>query len=323
MNKFNYKKRDIRKEVADIVIKQMESAGSDWIKTWKASVPISKSTNKEYNGINVLLLQIYAGQNKYNSNEWATYDQWFKLGGGIKELVNGKYKITKPSKYSLKGQKGQWITFYKKIEVQPTPEELKLIEEGYETDSKHRAILKSFYVYNADQVEGYEAPAMPESNTKPDTLADKLAADVRAKVFQSDLDRCFYSLKDDSITMTKPQYFDTKENYACTLLHELTHWTRNKSESTKRNFGKARFGNGAYAMEELVAELGSAMLAGQLGISNKPREDHAKYLNGWIKAIKQDSNIIFKMASFADKATKYLLDKQESATKAKQLDLVA
>ena len=69
MNKFNYKKRDIRKEVADIVIKQMESAGSDWIKTWKASVPVSKSTNKEYNGINVLLLQIYAGQNKYNSNE--------------------------------------------------------------------------------------------------------------------------------------------------------------------------------------------------------------------------------------------------------------
>ena len=323
MTKFNYKKRDIRKEVADIVIKQMESAGSNWTKSWKAHVPTSKSSNKEYNGINVVLLQIYAGINKYNSNEWCTYDQWFKLGGGEKQLINGKWKITKPSKYSLKGQKGCGIVYFERKEIKPTAEELKLIEEGYETDQKFRSFIKGYTVFNADQVEGYESPTMPDSTIKADTLADKLAQDVKAKVYQSDLDKCFYSPSSNSITMTKPQYFDSKEAYACVLLHELTHWTRNKSESTKRNFGSARFGNGAYAMEELVAELGSAMLAGQLGISNEPRVDHAKYLNGWIKAIKKDSSIIFKMASYADKATKYLLDKQESATKAKQLDLVA
>jgi antirestriction protein ArdC len=70
--------------------------------------------------------------------------------------------------------------------------------------------------------------------------------------------------------------------------------------------GGKRFGDEAYAMEELVAELGSAFLCGDLGLSVTPRPDHACYLASWLKVLKGDNRAIFAAASAATKAAEWL-----------------
>lgn len=98
------------------------------------------------------------------------------------------------------------------------------------------------------------------------------------------------------------------------VLHELTHWTGN-SNRCDRQFGK-RFGDNAYAMEELVAELGAAFLCAELGISLEPRADHAAYLGHWLEVMKADKKAVFTAASQAAKAADYLGNLQPRETEA-------
>ena len=94
------------------------------------------------------------------------------------------------------------------------------------------------------------------------------------------------------------------EGYYATLVHELTHWTGPKHR-LDRDFGK-RFGDAAYAAEELVAEIGSAFLSAELGITQGTRADHAQYLAQWLKLLKDDSRAIFTAAAKASEAVAYL-----------------
>lgn len=105
------------------------------------------------------------------------------------------------------------------------------------------------------------------------------------------------------------RFIDTKsgtatEAWYATLLHELTHWA-GASHRLDRQFGE-RFGDDAYAMEELVAELGAAFLCGDLGITAEPRADHAAYIDSWLRILKGDRKAIFTAASAANKAAEYL-----------------
>jgi antirestriction protein ArdC len=94
------------------------------------------------------------------------------------------------------------------------------------------------------------------------------------------------------------------EAYYSTLLHELTHWTSAPARCN-RELGK-RFGDKAYAMEELVAELGAAFLCAELGITDEPRADHAQYLDHWLTVMKADKKAIFTAASKASEAAAFL-----------------
>jgi antirestriction protein ArdC len=99
------------------------------------------------------------------------------------------------------------------------------------------------------------------------------------------------------------------EAWYSTLLHELTHWSGAKHR-LDRNFneikGGKRSASDAYAMEEMVAELGAAFLCADLGISSDPRPDHADYIGHWLNILKADSKAIFTAASAANKAAEYL-----------------
>ena len=88
------------------------------------------------------------------------------------------------------------------------------------------------------------------------------------------------------------------------LLHELIHWTA-APHRLARDLGE-RYGKHAYAMEELVAELGAAFLCGTLGVSNEPRPEHAAYLKSWLEALKHDRKAIFIASSKAQQAVDYL-----------------
>ena len=106
--------------------------------------------------------------------------------------------------------------------------------------------------------------------------------------------------------------FREPEAYYATLAHELTHWTRHPSR-LDRDFGRKRFGDEGYAIEELVAEMGSAFLCADLGITPEPREDHASYIANWLQVLKEDKRAVFTAASHASKAVDYLHSLQPDA----------
>jgi antirestriction protein ArdC len=95
-----------------------------------------------------------------------------------------------------------------------------------------------------------------------------------------------------------------EESYYSTLFHELTHFSGAKGRCDRDLTG--RFGSSAYAMEELIAELGAAFLCGQFQISAAPRADHAQYLAHWLSVLKSDKRAIFTAASKASQAVDYL-----------------
>ena len=104
--------------------------------------------------------------------------------------------------------------------------------------------------------------------------------------------------------------FRDAESYYATLVHEMSHWTRHPKR-LDRDFGRKRFGDEGYAMEELVAELGSAFLAADLGITPEVREDHAAYIGSWLKVLKNDKRAIFTAAAHAQRAADFLHSQQK------------
>ena len=164
---------------------------------------------------------------------------------------------------------------------------------------------RGYNVFNAAQVDGYtpkpdaETP-MPERIAHAEAFFQAIRADVR-----NGGNRAYYAPDSDHIQMPPFQAFMESVAYYSTLAHEHTHWTANAGRCD-RQLGK-RFGDNAYAAEELIAELGAAFTCAHLGLSTEPREDHAEYIQSWLKVLKADSRAIFTAASKAQHATDWLI----------------
>ncbi|HEY0013252.1 MAG TPA: zincin-like metallopeptidase domain-containing protein [Allosphingosinicella sp.] len=109
----------------------------------------------------------------------------------------------------------------------------------------------------------------------------------------------------DQITMPEPGLFRDLDHYRATLAHELSHWTGHDSRLACQMGG--RFGSEAYAMEELVAELSSAILGAELGLPVNHLDHHASYLASWLKVLKADNRAILTVAAKAEEAASLLL----------------
>jgi len=160
-------------------------------------------------------------------------------------------------------------------------------------------------VFNAAQVDGYTPKAeptvsMPERIERAEAWFGSIGADLRHGG-----NRAYYTTADDHIQMPPFGAFVENVSYYSTLAHEHTHWTA-RSERCDRQLGK-RFGDSAYAAEELIAELGAAFTMAHLGLSTEPREDHAEYIQSWLKVLRADKRAIFTAASKAQQAADYLI----------------
>jgi antirestriction protein ArdC len=160
-------------------------------------------------------------------------------------------------------------------------------------------------VFNAAQVDGYtpkvdaDIPCPNASRTLRRSFR-RSGADLRHGGNQA-----FYAPATDHIQMPPFGAFAENVSYYSTLAHEHTHWTA-PAARCDRQLGK-RFGDNAYAAEELIAELGAAFTCAHLGLSTEPREDHAQYLASWLKVLKADSKAIFTAASKAQHATDWMI----------------
>lgn len=248
--------------------------------------PMNAATKKPYRGVNVIALWASAEAQHYSHGLWATYRQWQSLGAQVR-----------------KGEKAAPIVFYKVLDKGED-------EQTNEREGAGRIFAQASHVFNLAQVEGYELPyASAAEDFDPIPGADAFVEATGAAI-RIQGESAHYTPITDTITMPEKRLFfatasgNAGQNWYATLLHELVHWS-GAEHRLARTFGK-RFGDEAYAMEELVAELGAAFLCADLGLSSSPRPDHASYLASWLKVLKSDSRAIFTAASAAAKAAEWL-----------------
>ena len=294
---------DVYTQVTNNIIASIEKGAGDWQMPWHRSGeglnrPVNIDTSNAYRGINVLSLWAAAQAQGFSTGTWGTYRQWQNKGCQVR-----------------KDEKSSLVVFYKEFTVEEQ------LENG-DTEEGKRMMARASYVFNADQVDGFEAPKLPEPKDpvqvieEVDAFIQATGANIRHGGTQA-----YYRLPHagdgDYIQMPEKDRFTGSETssatecYYSTLLHELTHWTGSAKRSD-RGFGK-RFGDDAYAVEELVAELGAAFLCADLGVTLEPRADHAAYIQNWLKVLKADKKAIFTAASQAAKATDFLAGLQASA----------
>ncbi len=285
-------KQTLHEKVTHQIIDAMESA-TNFQMPWhiEQELPINALTNNKYQGINTVSLWSNSMRKHYDSSHWATYRQWQELDAQVQ-----------------KGERGSTIIIYKPI----TNRDGEII---YSTEPpyKPKVLIRSANVFNANQVSGWEPP---NASTEPIidltsklNNADTFVSNSKATITTGG-SQAYYNHKTDIINMPKRKLFTgtssstPTEGYYSTLLHELVHWTGFEKRCNRDLSG--RFGKHAYAREELIAELGSAFLCAELGITKLPRTDHASYIKSWIKVLKEDVTAIFLAASKATTAVCYL-----------------
>lgn len=139
--------------------------------------------------------------------------------------------------------------------------------------------------------------------------ADEFIAATRADIRLGG-NQTYYSGASDHVQMPYFESFRSPEAYYATLAHELTDWTKHKTR-LDREFGRKKWGDEGYACEELVAELGAAFLCADLALTPEPGTDHAAYIQGWLKVLKEDKRAIFSAAAHAQRAADFLQSLQK------------
>lgn len=210
-----------------------------------------------------------------------------------------------------KGEKASLVVFYKSISLGEAE------QEGLEPNQ--RMIARASWVFNAAQVEGYDPDItdLPDqARFNPITRAEAFVRATGANVEEIGDEACFIPGTDKILMPERRRFIDTKKSTAAecfysTMFHELTHWTGAKKRLNRDLSG--RFGSEAYAVEELIAELGAAFLCADLGITLTPRQDHASYIRNWLRVLKTDKKAIFTAASKASEAANWLLERESQS----------
>ena len=178
-------------------------------------------------------------------------------------------------------------------------------EEDAETEK--RFFARAYRVFNADQVEGYTPPATPQmSDQERIAQAEQFFAQLDAQIIHDD-NRACYVPSLDHIRMPDFKQFRDAVSYYATLAHECTHWTGHLTRCNRDLTG--RFGDDAYAAEELVAELGAAFLCGDLQLVVTPRRPRHLY-SVMAEGAARRPRAIFTAASKAQQAVDWMQRQQ-------------
>ena len=247
-------------------------------------LPVNAHSGKHYRGINTLALWVAAARQGYDSPRWGTLRQWNELGCRVR-----------------KGERSALVVFWKSLGGDEG-------EQGNEAadaeESRPRFVARGYSVFNAVQVDGSGEERLPEDYSLPaleraEAFAASLGADVRTGTGVP-----FYDKRGDYIQMPEPESFRDPAARFAVLAHELTHWTGATSRLARDMTG--RFGSEAYAVEELVAELGAAFLSATFGVTAEPRADHARYVGSWLAVLRNDTRAVFAAASHSQRAVDWM-----------------
>jgi antirestriction protein ArdC len=280
---------EIRAAVTNKIVSSLQTGAVPfWRQTWAKSEhsgpPTSAVSGKPYSGVNWLILALQGHQSKW----WSTYNGWKSLGGQVRRKEQGTTAI-----------------LYKPVS------KTKINDDG-EEEKSHYGFLKTFTLFHISQVDGdlkqFRDSARPDAGTEFIDFgpAEEAFAATRADV-RFGGSRAFFSPSEDYIQLPPKASFGKAHEFYGVLAHESVHWSG--SEKRLNRLSRfARFGDEAYAVEELVAELGAAYLLTELGV---PQSDDLSnvtaYLGHWLKVLQRDHSAIFTAASAASKATDFIL----------------
>jgi len=288
---------EIHQQITARILEGLKNGVVPWRKPWRADKnsgsPTNAATKRAYSGINPVLLNLVAMERGYSSCYWATYQQWASLGA----------QVTKRPADVKAGQWGTQIVFYKQVKKTK-------IEDGEEKTNSF-PILKTFTVFNVDQVEGdvdhlrasQDQDSVP---TAPDFRPAQEAIEATGADIRFGGNRAFYRVPmgefpihtgGDFIQLPKSDQFMKPSEFFSTLFHELVHWSEARLKW-----------KGSYAMGELIAEMGSCFITSQLNIpGGNELDNRTSYLKSWLKAIQDNPKAILKAASQASKAAAFIL----------------
>ena len=254
------------------ILAELEKGEVPWRKPWRTLPPANLITMKPYRGINVFLLALQG----YGSQFWLTFNQAKQLGGNVR-----------------KGEHGTKIVFWKFYETEAADGEI---------EERKFAFLRYFTIFNIEQTEGLKAllelpPAFPIES------AESIVRGMPNSPACEQDSRASYIPSQDVVTMPSRTAFTSQAEYYSTLFHELAHATGHAKRLGREGFDTPQqFGSESYSKEELIAEMGSAMLCGVAGIEQNTLANSAAYLKTWIARLKADSKLVISAASAAQKA---------------------
>ena len=285
-------KKDVYERVTDRIVEALERGVKPWTQPWSGDNMGSRimrplrANGVPYRGINILMLWGDAMEKGFTAPTWMTFRQALELGGHVR-----------------KGERGSLVVFASKLTRTETD-----ADTGEESE-RDIPFLKGYTVFNVAQVEGLPAQYYPQPQVMPEPLPRIAHAVAFVAATGADIrhggSRAFYAGGPDHIQMPPFEAFRDAQSYYATLIHELTHWTK-APKRLDRNFGRRRFGDEGYAMEELVAELGAAFLCADLDLTPGHCDDHAGYIALWLKVLKDDRRAIFTAAAHAQRAADFL-----------------
>ena len=279
-------KPDVAQVITDLILEKIAAGTAPWLKPWTStSTRPLRHNGVPYSGINTFFLWAVAESRSYASPYWMTFRQALELGAHVR-----------------KGESGSFSVFYSSARKTDTD------RQTGETTEKTIRFMKWNHVFNASQIDGLPAHYYPEP---PDPRAiGELSANIRAfldaipiKVVHGG-NSAHYTPSTDTVTLPNPNFFRSIEAYFSTRCHELTHATGHSSR-LDRQFGK-RFGDDAYAAEELLAGLAQSILCAEYGLPNELHDSHASYIHHWAKILRADKTAILHAAAKAEQAVKWL-----------------
>lgn len=276
-------KHDVYQEVTDRIIDALEAGTVPWRKPWSAAEhggPYSIRGGKPYRGVNVFLLELAAMDAGYSDPRWGTYKAITEAGGQVR-----------------KGERGTRIILWKPVQKK---------EDGGEDARGSYLLLRQYTVFNAEQADGLAPLDAPEH--EPHERAEAIMAGYEGgpPIFYGGAEALYMPAR-DLVRLPVPEAFDTPDDFYATAFHELIHSTGH--EKRLNRLEPALFGTDPYAREELVAEMGAAMLTGLAGLERKPEELSAAYIAGWLARLKDDRKLVVQAAAQAQKAADLIVGK--------------
>ncbi len=306
---------DVRQSITDRIVAMLEKGGNvfreRWTRAASRGMPRNGKTGAPYHGANVLLLWDAAIEQGYASNVWLTYKQAASLGAQVR-----------------KGQRAVLCAHFDRmatpardgaVEGEPEGGERGGRVDPGESDTGTRAgalWCRPFWLFNVAQIDGLPSELIDACGEVVVPACLPVEAAVRllggsGAVIRHGFAQAMYVPALDEIRLPWPKRFTSPEAYCATTLHELVHWTGHP-DRLNRTFGR-RFGDDAYAFEELVAELGSAFAMGHCGLVNASIEGHAAYLDSWLQVLRNDRTAIFTAARHAGEAFGFILAREMPA----------
>lgn len=269
--------------ITEAILHRLEQGIVPWHKPWRqAGFPMNLVSQRRYRGINVFIL----GSQGYGSPYWLSFRQASELGGSVR-----------------KGEKATPVVFWKWQD--------KEFEAAEEKKTARIPLIRYYHVFNVEQTEGISYPKAPVPEVKP------IAAAERVLMWYEDPPRiergnqACYRPQDDAIVMPVKERFPKMEEYYSTLFHELTHSTGHEKRLARKTLTDlCPFGSTNYSREELVAEMGAAMLSGECGIEQVVIDNSASYIAGWLKRLQNDRRLVVVAAGQAQQAVDHILGRR-------------